>query len=363
MAFRMIDFIGLKCPVCGVEFKEGDDIVVCPQCGAPYHRDCYTQAGQCIFDDLHQAGKDWAPPAPPKPPEPSAEIKDRECPVCGYLNSHSSLFCGRCGSSLLGEPKRYRNSPPVEPPPAPGRAETGQQQPVPPPYTPYGGPPRGGYVQAPFVFDPMGGVNPADVLDDGVSYGDASKLVKQNTAYYMPVFRYMKQTGRNKFNFSAFLFSGAWMLYRKQYRYGAIVTGIMFLIYLLYLASSIFVATPALVGLMEQAGMDVTQGFSPTSEQMIVITQRMTEEPGLYLQISLPMLCLLLMLAVMIFVGVRGNKMYMKHCVRTVRRVKAANLADEPNMTLDAQGGVNVSVAVCMFVCYFLLVNVVPLLL
>ena len=72
---------------------------------------------------------------------------------------------------------------------------------------------------------------------------------------------------------------------------------------------------------------------------------------------------LLLMLAVMIFVGLRGNKMYMKHCVRTVRQVKAANLADEPNMTLDARGGVNPSIAVCIFVCYFLLVNVVPLLL
>ena len=48
----------------------------------------------------------------------------------------------------------------------------------------------------------------------------------------MPVFRYMKQTGKNKFNFSAFLFSGAWMLYRKQYKYGAIVTAIMFALFI-----------------------------------------------------------------------------------------------------------------------------------
>ena len=135
------------------------------------------------------------------------------------------------------------------------------------------------------------------------------------------------------------------------------------LIYLLYLASSVFVATPTLLSLMEQAGMDATRGFAPTNEQMIVITQLLTENPRMYLDICLPMLCLLLMLAVMIFVGLRGNKMYMKHCVRTVRQVKAANLADEPNMTLDARGGVNPSIAVCIFVCYFLLVNVVPLLL
>lgn len=367
----MIDFTGIKCPVCGKPFREEDDIVVCPQCGAPYHRECYLQAGQCVFDDLHQAGKDWAPPPPPKP-APSAEIKDQECSACGALNGHSALFCGRCGQPL--RPSGVYGAPPASSGQgswpgqgsSPGQnsrpGQSGQPDQSPPPYNPYGTPPRP-YGSMPFAFDPMGGVNPADVLDSGVSYGDASKLVKQNTAYYMPVFRYMKQSGRNKFNFSAFLFSGGWMLYRKQYKYGAIVTALMLLIYLLYLASSVFVATPTLLSLMEQAGMDATRGFAPTNEQMIVITQLLTENPRMYLDICLPMLCLLLMLAVMIFVGLRGNKMYMKHCVRTVRQVKAANLADEPNMTLDARGGVNPSIAVCIFICYFLLVNVVPLLL
>lgn len=353
----MIDFTGIKCPVCGKPFQEDDDIVVCPQCGAPYHRDCYLEQGQCVFDDLHEAGKEWSPPPPPRPAVSATEIKDRECPACGTLNSHSALFCSRCGQSLNHPgPQGAPNVPPF---PGGGQGQPGQQ---PPPYNPYGAPPRP-YGAMPFAFDPMGGVNPADVLDEGVSYGDASKLVKQNTAYYMPVFRYMKQSGRNKFNFSAFLFSGGWMLYRKQYKNGAIVTGVMLLIYLLYLAASVFVATPTLLALMEQAGMDASRGFAPTNEQMIIISQLLAENPRMYLEICLPMLCLLLMLAVMIFVGMRGNKMYMKHCIRTVRQVKAANLADEPNMTLDARGGVNPSIAVCIFVCYFLLVNVVPLLL
>ena len=73
----------------------------------------------------------------------------------------------------------------------------------------------------------------------------------------------------------------------------------MLVIYLLYLSSSIFVATPALMSLMEQAGMDVTRGFAPTSEQMIVISQLLTENPALYLKICLPMLCLLLLLALL----------------------------------------------------------------
>lgn len=352
----MINFTGVNCPVCGKAFAEGDDIVVCPQCGAPYHRDCYREKGQCIFTDLHEKGKEWAPPPAPKPPV-SAEIKDLECPVCGGLNSHSAQLCAHCGAPL---PPFAHAQPFAGQPFAPGAGDQARD----PGQAAYGSPAQGRYYgQMPFILDPMGGVSPADTLDTGVSFGDASKLVKQNTAYYMPTFRYMKQTGRNKFNFCAFLFSGAWMLYRKQYRYGAIVTALMFVLYLLYLAASVFVATPALLGLMQQAGIDASAGLGLTNEQLLAISQLITEEPSVYLELCLPMLCLLLMLVVMIFTGVRGNKMYMRHCVRTVRRVKAADLKDQPNMTLDQQGGVNTSVAVCMFVCYFLLVNVVPLLL
>ena len=113
----MIDFNGVKCPVCGVPFHEDDDVVVCPQCGAPYHRHCYEKEGKCIFTGLHESGKEWSPPSPPKAPDVSAEIKDRECPACGCLNSHSALFCSRCGGSLLGQPQRYQNSPPPPVPP------------------------------------------------------------------------------------------------------------------------------------------------------------------------------------------------------------------------------------------------------
>lgn len=346
----MLDHTGIKCPVCGDAFTAEDDIVVCPQCGAPYHRACYQQEGKCIFDDLHKEGKEWAPPPPPAP-EPgdvTAEIKDQECPVCGTLNAHSALFCNRCGTSLLGA-GRGDQKPPQAPPPfaAPPTARNA-----------YGG------VVPPFAFDPMGGVSPADMLEKGVSFGDASKFVKQNTTYYMPVFRYMKQTGRNKFNFSAFLFSGAWMLYRKQYKAGALVTVLMFCLYLAYLFVTLFVAAPLLTELAGQVGLDITKGFSPTNEQMLALTQLISKDPFLYFEICLPLLCLLAMLVVMIVVGVRGNKMYMRHCVRCVREIR-----QEPGagggaaLTLEEKGGVNTAIAVCMFVCYFLLINVVPLLL
>ena len=45
--------IGEKCVECHNKFLDGDDVVVCPICGAPYHRVCYNHAGECIFKDRH----------------------------------------------------------------------------------------------------------------------------------------------------------------------------------------------------------------------------------------------------------------------------------------------------------------------
>lgn len=348
----MFDFTGIKCPVCGVPFRQEDDIVVCPECGAPYHRECYHQAGECIFEDLHKEGKEWAPPAPPKAPDPTAEIKDQECPVCGTLNGKSALFCTRCGTSLLGEPQRYSNTPP------PGGYPGSQPPPFSAPGTPFPN-----TAVPPFDFDPMGGVSPAEVLDNDVTFGDVSKLVKQNTAYYMPVFQYMKRIGRNKFNFSAFLFSGAWMLYRKQYKYGAVITGLMFALYLAFQCAYWLVAYPAMSALATQAGFDPTQMHLFTDEQYLAISTLAAQSPTAIFQLMLPFLVLLLILACMIFVGVRGNKMYLNHCVSTMREIKADVADSDPAMTLQVKGGVNSMASLGVAVAYFVLRTAILLLL
>ena len=48
-----------KCPVCGIPFKDGDDIVTCPECGTPHHRHCYEKAGRCANYGLHAQGFDY----------------------------------------------------------------------------------------------------------------------------------------------------------------------------------------------------------------------------------------------------------------------------------------------------------------
>ena len=44
------------CPVCNRKFEEGDDVVYCPECGTPHHRDCYKAVGHCVNRGLHASG-------------------------------------------------------------------------------------------------------------------------------------------------------------------------------------------------------------------------------------------------------------------------------------------------------------------
>ena len=63
------------------------------------------------------------------------------------------------------------------------------------------------------------------------------------------------------------------------------------------------------------------------------------------------------MLIIMVIVGFRANKMYMRHCIRTAQAVKAAGNDGDPNNTLDAKGGVNAPLAICLGVCYLIILN------
>ena len=57
------------CPVCKAKLFEDDDIVVCPDCGAPHHRSCWKQIGHCAYTDAHGTENQWQPPKIELPPE------------------------------------------------------------------------------------------------------------------------------------------------------------------------------------------------------------------------------------------------------------------------------------------------------
>ena len=65
----MPKYYGCPCEGCGKPLTLQDDIVVCPDCGAPYHRDCYEKLGRCIHSPAHAAGYEWKFPLEYKIPD------------------------------------------------------------------------------------------------------------------------------------------------------------------------------------------------------------------------------------------------------------------------------------------------------
>ena len=51
--------VGQECFGCHQKLQEDDDIVVCPECGTPYHRACWQKTGHCLNAPLHASGKSW----------------------------------------------------------------------------------------------------------------------------------------------------------------------------------------------------------------------------------------------------------------------------------------------------------------
>ena len=58
-----MDYSNHSCPVCKKVFEKGDDIVVCPLCGAPHHRECYEVENRCFFEDKHKESVNYFCPS------------------------------------------------------------------------------------------------------------------------------------------------------------------------------------------------------------------------------------------------------------------------------------------------------------
>lgn len=55
----MTRFENKLCPVCRTRFIESSDIVVCPDCGTPHHRACFSIKNKCALEERHADGWTW----------------------------------------------------------------------------------------------------------------------------------------------------------------------------------------------------------------------------------------------------------------------------------------------------------------
>lgn len=166
------------CPVCLKEFADGDDIVVCPECGTPHHRECWSFENRCANEALHKDGFEWHKSniEAPKPEEQEAPSFQQNSESNSEPNTNAPFSMPVMDAQNITEDG--------------------------------------------FESLCMRGVNAnKDDRLDGMRIGDIAFYIQQSARNYINKFLKGKKL---TFNWAALFFSPAWFFYRKLYKAGAI---------------------------------------------------------------------------------------------------------------------------------------------
>ena len=328
-----MEFTDYTCPVCNERFKNGDDVVVCPECGTPHHRVCFENNGHCFYEEKHKEGFSFER-AGESDGEDGEESADTViCPNCKAENEKTSFYCRSCGLPLNERDRTQNNS-----------ANSANPQ---------GGFNRG--AAGPFgfgtagmpAFDPLAGLDSEEEIAEGVKAGETAKFIGKNTQYYLTVFKNIKRFNKSRFNFSAFFTSGAFFIYRKMTLLGVLIS-------LLVIGLTVGSTYMRLSG-------DWISQYNSLLDQLnsgVQINLLSTENMWLFA----PALMTMLRLIVMFVCGLTANRAYYKHCSDKINEIKEEQTNDV-NKVLEERGGVNLPMAISFFaaiaviyeICNFLL--------
>lgn len=300
---------GVTCVRCHAYLFDDDDVVYCPVCGAPHHRECYNELGHCALEALHGTDKQYDKLKAAEETVPADEAErghtgenaegEITCQMCHESYDFSLNACPKCG--------------------APNVAKAG-----------------GSFVN----FDFLGGV-PADCdIGEGVTAEEAKRLVAANTPRYIPKFAVLNKKNRASWNWMAFLFPCEWMLSRKMYKNGVAAGLLTVIASILYLPLSNAIYNLGYVG-------------NETYTDIIGNAAEHISDIGAAVMVF-AVLGFVLNLAIRIVSGVFGDYLYKTYTIDTVKLIRAES--DDADYDYRKRGGVNMF----LFLIGFMAVEYLP---
>lgn len=170
-----------KCAACGMKFFDDEDIVVCPECGTPYHRECWNRIGTCIHSAEH-GSYEWK--------SDNEELREHLENIEHAENIKHETTEDGFEIFHVDSYDEYRE-----------------------------------------IMDKKLLEQEKDFDDiDGVTAKELLKFVGKNGYYYLPVFNDMRKNNKSmKLNFAAFLFFPIHCFYRRMNFFGVIMMFLLFL--------------------------------------------------------------------------------------------------------------------------------------
>lgn len=342
---QMEQYHGINCPICGKPLEDGREIAVCPECGAPYHKECIQKRGSCCFPELHRLHENWRPDGSSSNQSSHSEATCR-CPNCGEENPISGVFCVNCGAPLQSDAsKQYRRQYYQQNGGYPGGSPFGQ----PPGYgfqdSPYDQPGTGQNMDGGFGpgpgrqargygsngFSPFAGMNPEEKLDD-IAVTDYALFVGQSTHYFLPRFKFFAQGKKVIPNFAAFFFNGFYFLYRKMYLWGALL-----------LCMELLLGLPTLLYMIDVVQFAITQDETAMMFNPDVVS-------------NMSMIASFISIALNVILCLFTNRLYYIFAKKKINGIKE----NEPDITRHSQliqkrGGVLKVLIPILLILYFVL--------
>ncbi len=323
-----------KCPVCGEVFKENDEVVVCPDCGAPHHRSCYDENGRCTNEHLHGEGFVWEKTKQETKAEETTESKEKTeekdvsvCPECGAENKKRAFVCTDCGAVLIPEMREQFEGPKTAP-----------------------------------VFIEGQPVNDNDFIDEEktVTVKEAACFIQNRKESYIKTFLDAKINHRRpKFNFFAFLLGPYWFFFRKIYKAGFAFAGVILAINCFMMTFFMTACGEAMKFFME----NYTAFAQGTAEDALYVQYSELIIDGIQshqTEVMLMVLMSVLLVAVNIVAGFSANKIYLNHIKATIAKIKSV----VPNLSayytyIYAKGGTTILNTFLLGLAIYYLTNII----
>ena len=300
----MPKYYGCPCEGCGKPLTLQDDIVVCPDCGAPYHRDCYEKLGRCIHAPAHAAGYEW------KFPYQESELCT--CPACGERTLRSESVCRCCGAALPPEGAQEPTD----------RADSDEHSEEFDYSTFYRQFQETGAPQV----DPLRQTYQAafgkEEVMDGIPCKDWADFIGPASPAYLSAYCRMQLSHtKTSMSFSAMLFGPFYFFYRKAWKpaFG-------------FLAAELLLAAPTFIEMLQLSGSALAPAMSASA---LTVFARV---------------CSVLSFVLMLVRGMYGKWLYRKSAADHIRRIQSEFPdAQQRQAVLRAQGGVSLgAVLLCM---------------
>ena len=352
-------YTGIECPVCSKKFSDTDDIVVCPICGTPHHRECFAKNGGCANRDRHQEGFIWQMPQNIPHTDGGRDYQGynagdfKICPRCGEKNQSFEPVCTRCGERLKGSGRTIQENEPFN--------------------TPFGG---YGDRPNPNNFSPYQNVFAADAR---TVYGEDAKIedipvtevaeyVQKDSVKYIGKFLSMEEKkSKISWNWSAGIFSAFWCFYRKLTAAGIALIAIFFSFFMFSATIPAYIyktQNPAVyeeyqqtvVALTDEMQSVLTEGASADLSAYYSLLRELVASPVSVT--SYVMVASLFVLTSVVF-GFLGNYFYKRKTVKDIRMCRQFAVDSMSyHMYLRQRGGVSLANILIPVICY-MLVNMI----